>query len=188
MGWFNSGPGLEPTGLTLVETPDSLARQSLAIARRHGSVRFIVQDRPETIADGIKRLRSESKDQITFTEHDFFEAQPIVVDVYLFRWILHDWSDTYAIKILRALIPVLKKNAKVILNEFVLPPPGVASAFTNKILRTMDLSMLELHNGKEREVDDWTKLLEFCDARFQFDGVIRLPESRLGIVHTTWTA
>jgi hypothetical protein len=52
----------------------------------------------------------------------------------------------------------------------------------------MDLSMLELHNGKERDADDWARLFEVCDARFQFDGVIRPPGSRLGIVHATWNA
>jgi hypothetical protein len=145
MGWFNSGPGLEPTGLvdsiswgqyhTVVDVGGNTGLVSQAIARKHESVKFIVQDRPETVADGIKRLPSKFHDQITFMEHDFFEAQPVIADAYLFRWVLHDWSDKYAIKILRALIPALKKNAKVILNEFVLPPPGIASAFTNKILR-----------------------------------------------------
>ena len=145
MGWFNSGPGLEPTGLvdsipweqyrTVVDVGGNTGLVSQAIAKKHKSVKFFVQDRPEPIKEGIDRLSPEFEDRITFMEHDFFAEQPVIADVYLFRWILHDWSDKYAITILRALIPALKDGAKVILNEFVLPPPGGASAFTNKVLR-----------------------------------------------------
>jgi hypothetical protein len=137
-------------------------------------------------------------------EHDFFQDQPVCADAYLLRWVLHDWSDKYAIKILRALIPALKKGARIIVNEFVLPPPGIASAFQSKILRsvsqrspvsvvylllcrTMDLSMLELHNGKERDVDDWERLFRDCDPRFKYLGVTRSPGSRLAIIQAEWS-
>jgi hypothetical protein len=145
MGWFNSGPGFEPTGLvesipweqykTVVDVGGNTGLVSQAIAKKHPSIKFIVQDRPEPIAEGMERLSPEFKDRITFMQHDFFQDQTIAADVYLFRWILHDWSDKYAIKILRALIPALKGGAKVVLNEFVLPPPGAASAFISKTLR-----------------------------------------------------
>ena len=44
-------------------------------------------------------------------EHDFFFLeQPVKsADVYLIRWILHDWPNTYAFKILRALVPALNE-------------------------------------------------------------------------------
>lgn len=45
-------------------------------------------------------------------------------DVYFFKWIFHDWSDKYCIKILRALIPALKKGARIVVNEFIVPAPG----------------------------------------------------------------
>lgn len=54
------------------------------------------------------------------------------------------------------------------------------------ITRTMDLSMLELHNGKERDADDWASLFEACDSRFHFEGIIRTPGSRFGIIQATW--
>jgi hypothetical protein len=52
--------------------------------------------------------------------------------------------------------------------------------------RTMDLSMLELHNGKERDANDWAALFEACDSRFHFEGIIRPPGSRLGIIQAIW--
>lgn len=145
MGWFTSGPGFEPTGLvetipwhkyeTVVDVGGNTGLVSKAIAEKNSSVRFIVQDRPEPVAEGRKALPRELNGRIEFMEHDLFEEQPVSADAYVLRWILHDWSDKYAIKILRALIPALKPGAKVILNEFVLPPPGVGSAYQSKMLR-----------------------------------------------------
>jgi hypothetical protein len=50
----------------------------------------------------------------------------------------------------------------------------------------MDLSMLELHNGKERDADDWEQLFKDCDSRFKFLGTTRVPGSRLGVVEAKW--
>ena len=146
MGWFNSGPGFEPKGLvdavqwekysTVVDVGGNTGLVSQAIARKHSGVNFIVQDRADPVAEGRARLPQDLKERIQFTEHDFFQEQPIkYADVYLMRWILHDWSDKYAIKIVRALIPALKPGARIILNEFVLPPQAVVGSHTNKILR-----------------------------------------------------
>ncbi|KAH3967279.1 hypothetical protein HBI24_208500 [Parastagonospora nodorum] len=197
MGWFNSGPGFEPNGLvdavewghftTVVDVGGNTGLVSQAIARKHSVVKFIVQDRADPVAEGRARIPQDLKERIQFAEHDFFQEQPVKdADVYLMRWILHDWSDKYAIKIVRALIPALKPGARLILNEFVLPPQAFVGSHTNKMLRTMDLSMLELHNGKERDADDWRKLFEDCDPRFKFEEIIRPPGSKLGIIQVVW--
>jgi hypothetical protein len=69
--------------------------------------------------------------------HDFLlEDQPVQGgDVYFFRWILHNWSDKYCVKILRGLIPSLKPGAKIVLNDNVLPQPGVLSRWQENRLR-----------------------------------------------------
>jgi hypothetical protein len=59
--------------------------------------------------------------RVSFMSHDFFTPQTVVADVYLLRWILHNWSDKYCVRILRALIPALKPGARVIVNEDVRP-------------------------------------------------------------------
>lgn len=65
--------------------------------------------------------------------HDFFTEQPVKgADVFLLRCILHDWSDKYAIKILRALVPALKPDVRIIVNEAVVPEPA---AFSHPLTR-----------------------------------------------------
>lgn len=38
----------------------------------------------------------------------------------MFRHIFHDWSDQYAAKILKNLVPALKKGSKIWISELVL--------------------------------------------------------------------
>ena len=68
--------------------------------------------------------------------HDFLSEQPIKnADVYLFRWIFHNWSDMYCIRILRNLIPALKGGAIILINDNVLPEPGTLGSWQEERLR-----------------------------------------------------
>ena len=75
------------------------------------------------------------EDRISFMAHDFFTPQPITADVYFFRFIFHDWPDKYGISILQNLVPALKPGARVLINEFCLPEPGMISAYKERVLR-----------------------------------------------------
>ena len=46
--------------------------------------------------------------------------------------------------------------------------------------------MLEFHNAKERDIDDWTKLFEDTDSRFKIQGVKKPLNSRLSIIEVIW--
>ena len=68
--------------------------------------------------------------------YDFFTEQPVKdADVYLFRWIFHNWSDGYCINILRNLIPALKNGAMVVINDHCLPEPGTMGQWQEEKLR-----------------------------------------------------
>jgi ABC-type uncharacterized transport system YnjBCD substrate-binding protein len=55
------------------------------------------------------------------------------------------------------------------------------------IISGFDLAMLEFHNGKERDAEDWAQLFKDADPRFQYLGVKKPPMSRLGLIEATWT-
>jgi hypothetical protein len=63
----------------------------------------------------------ELEGRVTLTTHDFFTPQPITADIYYFRWISHNWSNVYAIKILQNLVSALKPGAKILINDGILP-------------------------------------------------------------------
>jgi chemotaxis methyl-accepting protein methylase len=109
---------------------------SFAIAEKYPKLKFIVQDTagmraPETIGTVPEDLRS----RVELTTHDFFTPQTVTADVYFFRWIFHGFSEKYCIQILQALTPALKKGAKVVINDGVLPDPGTAGYVEEKSMR-----------------------------------------------------
>ena len=121
---------------TVVDVGGGYGHISIALARRYPSLRCLVQDRPEIVAQGSAKVPIDLHDRVTFLEHDFFAEQPRKgANVYLLRWILHDWSDKYAVKILRALVPALVPNARVVVNEGVMPEPGMLSPFDERKIR-----------------------------------------------------
>lgn len=148
MRWFQTNPTYDPIHVvdnypweslgdgTVVDVGGSHGAVSVAIAQRFPSLRCIVQDLPKVVADARTKIPPSLTDQVTFMAHDFFTEQPVRdADVYYMRWILHDWSDKYAIRILRSLIPALKVGARIVLSEFVLPEPGDLSPYDERILR-----------------------------------------------------
>lgn len=146
MRWFNTNPEFDPIHVldnypwenlgngTVVDVGGSHGAVSVAIAQRFPSLHCIVQDLPKVVADAQTRLPPSFANQVTFMEHDFFTEQPEHgADVYYFRWILHDWSYKYVIRILRSLIPALKVGSRIVLSEWIVPEPGEMSSYQGKL-------------------------------------------------------
>ncbi|KAF2264998.1 putative O-methyltransferase [Lojkania enalia] len=171
----------------VVDVGGSLGDTCVDIVREHPSVQCVVQDLPEVITEAEKKASSETASQIKFMAHDFFQEQPVKgADVYLLRWILHDWSDQRAISILRNLIPALKNGANVIVQEFILPEPGMLPSYHEKTIRNMDIAMKAVFNSKERSIEDWKELFEKADPRFIYQSADVPAGSNLAIMRLHW--
>lgn len=95
-------------------------------------MRLIVEDLPPVVSSAPKNV----SDRVKFLDYNFFNEQPIKgADAYFFRWIFHNWSDKYSIRILQNTIPALKPGARIIINDNVLPDPGLLPAWTEERLR-----------------------------------------------------
>ena len=103
--------------------------------------------------------------------------------VYFLRWIIHNYSDPYAVKILKSLIPALKPGAKIIINDHCLREPGSENPFDEKVMRSMDLVMLSLLNAHERTEEQYQALFQAADERFVFKVSEILALSAALIVH-----
>ena len=118
---------IDRPGATIVDIGGGHGQISQFLSKSTTHIKFIVQDLPGTIAQARKELPSSefSGGIVEFMAHDFFTEQPVQgADVYFMRWILHDWSDGYCVRILRALVPALrgrKGEQRVVLFEYVLP-------------------------------------------------------------------
>lgn len=148
MRWFSAGPGLEAShvldgfdwaGLgkaTVVDIGGSYGSVSIAIAQKFPNVSCIVQDRKDVAEAGHKMLPVSLERRVSFMGHNFFDPQPVkAAAVYLLRWVLHDWPDVYAIRILRALLPALTDDSRIVICELVLPQPGSGSILHDRNAR-----------------------------------------------------
>jgi hypothetical protein len=160
----------------------------MILAKAHPNLKFTNEDLPNVLANVDDSQTPEIlKDRIFFQPYDFFTPQPVKdADVYYFRWIFHGWSDEYSVKILQNQIPALKKGARILINEWVLPDPNGISAYDERIMRTMDLIMLTTVNSNERDVDDWRSLFKQADSRFTFLGASQPKGCRMWIIEAVW--
>ena len=95
-----------------------------------------MQELASAVDSGASSLPSELSNRVEFMPHDFFTEQPDKgADVYSFRWIFHNWSDEYCIRILRSLTPALKNGAMILINDNVLPEPGTMGFWQERRLR-----------------------------------------------------
>ncbi|PNP55793.1 hypothetical protein THARTR1_04013 [Trichoderma harzianum] len=171
---------------TVVDMGGSEGIVSFAVAEQFPQLRFIVQDLAGMrTPEAIDKIPKSLADRVSLTTHDFFQPQTESADAYLFRHIFHAFSDKYAIDILRALVPALRPGARVIINDIVLPPPGLLSQLEEKSIRTMDVLMKAVCNSREREVDDWRSLFEQADKRYRWQGAWK-SSGKLWFIESIW--
>lgn len=111
----------------------------------------VLFDRAET----IEAARGKAGDRVELVAGDFFESLPHG-DVYLLSWVLHDWDDEKAARILRAC------RGNVVIVEMLLPDLAVATTAGPGTLAdpyTLDLQMLLLTGGRERTLAEYRELL-----------------------------
>ena len=120
--------------------------------RRHPGLRGIVFDLPETVRD-----EATFGDRCTFVAGDFFEHVP-PADAYVLSTILHDWNDERAGAILRTIRASAPQDARLIVMDAVIPPGNESHGG-----KWLDLLMLVLFAGRERDEEQWRELLEGAD-------------------------
>ncbi|KAF2726953.1 S-adenosyl-L-methionine-dependent methyltransferase, partial [Polyplosphaeria fusca] len=175
---------------SVVDVGGSTGKAAVALAEAHPSLHITVQDLPSVISGAEDGIPQHLKNRIDLLGYDFLAVdavQPIYgADVYLLRWILHNWSDKYAVQILRSLTPALKQGAKVLVMEVIMPEPRKIPLWREKDLRAMDVDMMALFNSKERSLEEWKELFVTADARFDLSNEVQPEGSALGIMEVTW--
>ncbi|KAI1378983.1 S-adenosyl-L-methionine-dependent methyltransferase [Hypoxylon crocopeplum] len=166
---------------TMVDVGGSHGSVAISIAEQFPNIKCVVQDLPDTVAEGASRLPARLRDRVTFVAHDFFTDQTVSADVYYFRSIFHNWADKYCIKILQKLIPALKPGARIIIHERILP--GFDTLSTADARRGMDATAL---NSQQREMHEWPELFRQVDPRFRYLGARRPTGAIRWIIEAEW--
>lgn len=134
-----------PAGGKVVDVGGALGHISLGIAEKFEGLEFIVEDQPP-LAEQARQLISSYPETIAkrvkFLPHDFFQPQPAeakAADAYIMRYILHDWSDTYAMKVLKNVFQAMGENSTLVIADAVMPPAGVLPKCQEEVLRSFDV-------------------------------------------------
>jgi hypothetical protein len=134
---------------TVVDVGGGNGSLLLELLQRQPGLRGVVFDLPETTRD-----EAAFGDRCTFVE----DIPP--GDVYVLSTILHDWPDESAAAILRTIRASAPADARVLLLEAVLLPGNEEHG-----AKWLDLLMLALFGGRERDEAQWRALLS--DAGFE---------------------
>ncbi|KAK4168692.1 S-adenosyl-L-methionine-dependent methyltransferase [Cladorrhinum sp. PSN259] len=162
---------IDAAGGTFVDVGGSHGFICVDLAKKYKNMKFVVQDLPKTVDSAPKPISADPQvaERITLQAHDFFTEQVTKdADVYYFRWIIHNYSTPYAVKILQNLIPALKPGARIIINDHCLLEPGQEDAWDERVMRRMDLVMLALLNAQERSEAEFRALFKAAGEGFVF--------------------
>ncbi|KAJ7903795.1 S-adenosyl-L-methionine-dependent methyltransferase [Mycena olivaceomarginata] len=186
--WEKFTPG------TFVDCGGGQGYLSVLLAKRFKDSSFVVQDLPEMVPIARRNILQYPEAAFALEEgrmiveaHDFFQPQPRVADVYIFKHILHDWPDSVCVKILKNAIKG-NPNATILIIDYVAlpssfsrpaespstitplesqydspitPPAFMPQNFGAASLAPLGLGvhMLALYNACERTFVEWEKII-----------------------------
>lgn len=109
---------------------------------------FVVEE-----AEGLLAPRMGVADRCTYVAGDMFEAVP-EADMYLMKYILHDYNDEECTRILSTIRESAPADARLFAIEHIVPDPE-----TSHFAKLFDLHMLVATTGRERTTEEYADLL-----------------------------
>ena len=161
-------------GLTLADAPFVLAALELPqsgivcdiaggrgallaeILRSRPDLRGVLVESTAVKADADRYLGEQGiRERVDLVTGDMFEPLEAKADLYLLKWILHDWDDPTCTRLLTSLAASMPHGARLAVIEGVQDRNAVDPRFSN-----IDLEMLVVtEGGRERSIEQLTALL-----------------------------
>jgi hypothetical protein len=154
---------------TLVDVGGGQGSLLASIVDANPHLQGILYDLPPVIVQAQQHLQSVgSLNRIQPIAGDFFESVPVGGDIYLMKWIIHDWDEEKCATILKNCHRAMPEHGKLLLVEAVVQE-GNHPSFT----KLLDVNMLVMTGGRERTAEEYRILLEL--SGFQLTRVISTP-------------
>ena len=104
-----------PEHATVVDVAGGYGNMLLNILRKNPTLKGILFDRPDVLSGNMLHQLGDNS-RWTLTPGSFFEKCP-AGDIYILKYIVMDWSDAEAIKILRCCRNAMLPNGKIVIME-----------------------------------------------------------------------
>jgi O-methyltransferase domain len=143
----------------------------------------VVFDLPNVVAHAAAAVEASGlQDRCRCVGGDFFSAVPPGGDVYLLSWILHDWDDAQAGRILERCRQAMDGESRLLILELLLPerarPVGRLAAQTDPFMR--DLAMMINTGGRERSREQLSRLLR--QSGLELRRISSMPGRRVAVL------
>jgi predicted O-methyltransferase YrrM len=130
------------------------------LQKANPALQGVVFDRPNVAKDARTEIaRNGFSERTEVVGGDFFKSVP-AGDLYLLKFILHDWDDESCVEILRNCREAMDPGGRITIVELVVGVNGDAGLAT-----LMDLNMLAVANGRERSLEEFDALLSAAGLR-----------------------
>ncbi|MFJ6893984.1 methyltransferase [Streptomyces hokutonensis] len=140
----------------------------LAMMRANPELDGGVLDLPHIVPAATEAARAEGLEgRFTAVGGDFFDSVP-AADLYVLKYILHDWDDANCVRLLRNCRAALAEGGRIAVVDHLVGEAGEPG-----LAPLMDMNMLDMTGGRERQ------LTEF-DALFTAAGLRRVKVSTAG--------
>jgi orsellinic acid C2-O-methyltransferase len=137
------------------------------ILAAHPDLRGVLFDIETGLAGAHEFLRDRGvADRCSMVAGDFFESVPSGGDTYLLRFVLHDWDDEHAARILGSVRRAMSPGSHLIVIDHLLPARADASPDSRAAL-IIDMHMYVLFGARERSEHDMRKMLEAAGFRIE---------------------
>lgn len=145
-----------------------------AVLAAHPRLRGVVFDQPSVVEGAREALRSAGlADRCEAIGGDFLQAVPGGGDAYSLSWILHDWDDQTALRILTNCRKAMDDGTRLLVIELIVPAPGEpAVPGVSRLIKQTDLEMLTVVGGRERTAAEYRELL--TQAGFELSRILPL--------------
>jgi SAM-dependent methyltransferase len=121
------------------------------LQRKNPSLRGIVFDRPNTIEYAEAAIKQNGlTERTSAVGGNFFESVP-EGDLYLLKFILHDWSDEDCVRILQNCRKSLTPGGRIAVVDFVVDKANPHAAL-------IDMNMFVATPGRERSLEEFDAL------------------------------
>ena len=125
------------------------------MGRRQPALRGILVESADVLTEAADYLRSRNLlDRVQLVPGDIFAPLDVTADLYLLKWILHDWDDPTCTRLLKGIATTMPTGARLAVIEGIQEANVVDPRFS-----MIDLEMLVVTEGHERPAEDLRKLL-----------------------------
>lgn len=132
------------------------------ILRRHPPVRGILFDQPQVVSRPDRLREAALLDRCECLGGDFFQSVPAGGNCYIIKGVLHDFDDRQCVRILRNCAAAVATGGRVLVADRIVP----ASKIGPHEILFIDLQMLVLLRGRERERSEWPPIFAEAGLRF----------------------